>query len=149
MANRAVIQPEYGQALYLSDLSEDDARSKHRVAAIRKTKARFPFRIPCLFYVYLGMEESIKFLKDRIAIAEKAELYEVCAKMHNILEAIEAKDEQAYINLVFNIEALESGGFFDEQNTPEEYKQRILRFFGLKNIFEYSLIDNLSYICER
>jgi len=92
------------------------------------------------------MEESIIFLKDRIALAEKAELYEFCAKLVAILNAIEAKDEQAYINLVFDIDDLSKGRFFDGYNTPEERKERLLLFFGLDSIFEYSLIDGLNYI---
>ena len=40
LCGRAVIAQEYGQELYLSDLSEDEAPTKHRVAAIRKSKDR-------------------------------------------------------------------------------------------------------------
>ena len=40
LCGRAVIAQQYGQELYLSDLSEDEAPTKHRVAAIRKAKDR-------------------------------------------------------------------------------------------------------------
>jgi hypothetical protein len=72
---------------------------------------------------------------------EQLEHYERCQDMYDLINALKSKDKKRYIDLSFDIDGLVSCGFLKPKSTYEEIEKRIIVFFHLKSIFDYSIIN--------
>ena len=85
------------------------------------------------------IEEFIHEQELDLRYLESIEDYERCCYIRDVVNAIKAEDELAYIELVIPIKELTKSGFFPEGASLGEMKDRLLAFFGYQSIFNYSL----------
>jgi hypothetical protein len=93
----------------------------------------------------MKLDDYIYLCEINIKKLEKFENYEQCQYLLDLVNAIKTKNVKKYIKLSFDIKGLIELGFLKKGASLKEIEKRINTFFGINEIFEYSLIGGEMY----
>ena len=89
------------------------------------------------------LNNYIRQCEETLKQFENLEEYEDCAELFEFINVLKTRNKERYIELSFDLKELTKIGFFGKNAKvpkPLEAEERIKKYFGLKEIFDYSAI---------
>lgn len=97
----------------------------------------------------MTLDEYIIQLKGTCDKLIAQEEFELCGEVRDLIESIEKKDLQRFIEIMIPVKELTEIGFLDKGDTVKQIAEKVRVYYGLDCIYDYAIRRGLWCGFER